>query len=213
MDEAGQRSFVQEKDYDFWIPEEDKQGNPITKAMDQIIETFDKLSDIRLMAKLTRWLSQNTNESVHFRLFNIISKTKYYKYNHINFAAWLTAIIHNNSYENAIGRLYSHIGSFTEEEKVLLMHSDGERKRNSTEKHQKIKKDSRFKHKTALRKMSELKEINYSAGFGFEDYEIDGVAEFERRLDDRDDLEKDFIVDDEHDKVDTDRVRLGLNRI
>ena len=66
----GKKKFVEKKDKDFYVYEEDrKTGKPIKDSMNKIIAKFDSMADVNVMKKLTRWLSQNTNESIHHRLF------------------------------------------------------------------------------------------------------------------------------------------------
>ena len=50
---------------EFWYEEKTKKGRPSTKAMDQILAKFDEFSTIAVMNRLTRWLNQNCNESIH----------------------------------------------------------------------------------------------------------------------------------------------------
>ena len=58
----------------------------------------------------------------------------------------------------------------------------------------KKKKESARKHKPALKRISE--EINYSPGYGFEEHEVQSIQEFERQLEVRVELEKEFDAED-----------------
>ena len=162
--------------------------------MNKIIAKFDSFADVDVMKKLTRWLSQNTNESIHHRLFSIISKTKSFNYNHIHFAAAITTIIHNIGYEYALGMLYQHVGAFSMRERKLFQYLDSERKRNALEAHQKKKKESAWKNKPDLKRISE--DIHYSPGYGFEEYEVQSIQEFERQQEVREELEQEFNAED-----------------
>ena len=154
-----------------------KEGRLLTKSTCHVA-CFDKIADPNVMRRLTRWLTQNSNESIHNRLFHIISKTKYFRFHHVNFAAYITGIIHNVGYEQALGKLHKHMGVYYEEEKQHLKGLDDKREIHSQEKHQTAKKKSRYAQKPPLKST----EIHYSAGFAFEDYEIQGVLQFEASL-------------------------------
>ena len=196
---------------EFWYEEKTKKGRPSTKAMDQILAKFDEFSTIAVMNRLTRWLNQNCNESIHHRLFRIISKSKSFKYEHILFAALMAAVIHNVGYEGAIGSLYRQMGTYyREEQKVLRWRDDGRRK-SGEEKHQKKKKISRFADSTPL---VDGGLPNYAPGFAFEDEHIDGVVQFEERQDaiarDAQNLNDDDVDIDQAEQ-DPDRINEVLN--
>ena len=180
------------KNYPLYIKETNTMGEPCNDAMKTIVACFDKLAKRSVMERLTRWLSQNTNESIHNRLFHIISKTKWFDFNHVNFAAYLTATIHNVGYENAIGKLHASMGAYYDSEWEHLQSLDNKRIQHSLEKHHKAKNKSRFGKKTPLKP----EEIHYSAGYGFEEHEI-GVALFEESLARREEVQKDLDRDDQ----------------
>ena len=165
---------------EFWYEEFDKKGRPSTKAMDKIIAKFDELSTIEVMNRCTRWLNQNSNESIHHRLFRIISKSKSFKYEHILFASLMAAVIHNVGYEGSIGYLYHQMGTYYRDEQKTLRWRDDVRRKNSEEKHQKKKKISRYEFNTPL---VDGGLPDYAPGYAFEDEPIDGVAQFEERQD------------------------------
>ena len=164
--------------YEFWYEEFDQLNRPSTKAMDKIIEVFDSLATIEIMSKCTRWLNQNNNESIHHRLFSIISKSKSFEYDHISFAALLAAVIHNVGYESCIGQLHQAMGEYYNEEQRSLKQRDYDRKRNASENHQKKKKNSRYQFDHPLRDEGQP---NYEPGHGFENIPIDGVLDLEER--------------------------------
>ena len=162
----------------FYIKEINMMNEPCNDAMISIVQCFDKFAERSVMERLTKWLNQNTNESIHNRLFHIISKTKYFEFNHVNFAAYLTAVIHNVGYETGLGKLHSFMGVYYDKEKEHYQSLDNKRKEHSLKKHQEAKQKSRYGNKPPLKS----EEIHYSAGFAFEDHEIEGVAEVEASL-------------------------------
>ncbi len=85
--------------------------------------------------------------------------------------------------------------------KKQLKHRDNERLYHASDKHQKIKKDSRFVNKPPL---IDGKNIEYCAGYGFEDYEVSGAAAFDAIQAERDsDLAELESFDNEQDSVAT----------
>ena len=120
----------------------------------------------------------NNNESIHHRLFRIISKSKSFKYEHIKFAALVTALIHNVGYEGCVGRMYQAMGTYYEEEQRIFRWRDDNRRKNSEEKHRKSKNKSRFMFHTPL---VDGGQPNYDPGLGFEDVPIDGLRQFEEQ--------------------------------
>ena len=161
------------------------EGKIVIQAMDKIIAVFDDIGAPETVSRCTRLLNHNCNESLHARVYGIIPKEKSFAIELINFAAQLAAMIHNGSYEGAIGMIYKHFGVYHEEERNQLAYKDRERIRMASEKHQEIKKKNRHSLKPPLKigptkgESLGLDEINYCAGFGFEDHPVEGVAEFE----------------------------------
>ena len=191
--EEGKKDYKPKKIGEFYVQEQNKKLENCSDAMMKIIKCFEGFAKLDVMKKLTRWLSQNTNESIHNRLFHIINKTKFVHFNHVFFAASLTAVIHNNGYESAIGNFHSHMGVYYEEEQRHLKQLDKSRKRHSEKRQQDHKKKSRYQGKPPLIPS----EVNYCAGFGFEDYDIEGLEEFEANLERATNLDKDLQRDDE----------------
>ena len=144
--------------------------------MDRIVNTFDSLANENIMARCTRLLSQNINESLHSRTFLMLKKVKFYKYHHVKFCAQMSGLIHNNGYANVLGSQYKRIGSYNKLEQQLLKGKDDDRLYLAGDKHQAKKKESRYANKPSL---EEDKNIEYCAGYGFEDHEVSGAAEFD----------------------------------
>ena len=196
-------AYHTDKTGEFWYNELDKDGKPISEARNQIIQAFDDLSTLAIMRRCTMWVNQNNNESIHHRLFRIISKTKSFKYQHILFASLCAAVIHNVGYEGCIGHMYQRMGTYYVEEQKILRWRDDQRRKNSGEKHRKKKTASRYQLATPL---VDSGQANYEAGFGFEDapedLPIDGVIEFEERqaarARDAEDCELDEDLDIDH---------------
>ena len=165
----------------FYVDEKDKKGKQSRAVMDEINKLFDEFAKEETMNRLTRWLTQNVNESLHNRLFRLISKLKHYQWPHLMFAAVLTAVIHNNGYECGIGQLYKDIGEYTELDKKKLKQFDEDRKRHASAHHRAAKIRSKFR----LAKVQlESGEEHYKAGYGFEDHQeepLDDLGEFEER--------------------------------
>ena len=124
------------------------------------------------------WVNQNNNESIHHRLFRIINKSKSFKYEHIKFAALVTALIHNVGNEGCVGRMYQAMGTYYEEEQRIFRWRDDNRRKNSTEKHGDDKNKSRYMFHTPL---VDGGQPNYDPGLGFEDVPIDGLRQFEEQ--------------------------------
>ena len=176
-----------------YIPEINTTNEPCNDAIRTIVDCFDNLAARTVMERLTLWLSQNSNESIHNRLFHIISKTKWFEFNHVNFAAYLTATIHNVGYEGTLGKIHSSVGVYYNRERKHLQSLDKDRIRQSLEHHQKAKQKSRYGGKPPLKP----EEIHYSAGYAFEDHDIEGVAQFEESLARRAAVEKDLERDEQ----------------
>ena len=165
------------KDHEFYVKEEDQAGNTITEIMDAIIQKFDDLANEEKMARCTRLLNQNINESLHNRTFGIIRKEKNFGYWHINFAANLAAHIQNDGHETTIGTWMEFFDLYTPEMQESLRYKDDERRRNAADHHQNIKKKSRYQGKAI--KEIELDGVFYESGRHFEDYTPDEVQTFD----------------------------------
>ena len=201
-DQPKQAAWKPEKDGELYVHEiSHKTGKVTTAIMDRIINKFDELGDVSVMARCTRLLNQNVNESLHSRTFAMLKKIKFYIYDHVKFCAQLSGAIHNNGYCKTIGSEYKRYGDFSELEKKQLKHRDNERLYNASDKHQKIKKDSRFVNKPPLK---DGENIEYCAGYGFEEYEVSGAAAFDAIQAERDsDLAELESFDNEIDSVAT----------
>ena len=95
----------------------------------------------------------------------------------------MSGAIHNNGYAKAVGSQYKHIGNFSNLERHLLKLKDKERLYGAGDKHQTKKKENRYVNKPPL---TDAKNIEYAAGYGFEDHEVSGAAEFDAIQKERD---------------------------
>ena len=173
----------------FYVNQKDKNGEQSREVMDQINDLFDEFAKEQTMNRLTRWLTQNVNESLHNRSFRLISKLKHYQWPHLMFAAVLTAVIHNNGYECGIGQLFRNIGEYTDTDAKRLRRFDAERKRHATAHHKAIKIESKFRlSKVQLTPGEE----HYIPGYGFEDHQepLDDLEEFDERQEKREEILK-----------------------
>ena len=170
--EEDREQYRPAKDGALYIEEYDETG-PVTKAMDIIFKKFDTLADRSIMQRCTRGLTQNNNESLHHRLFCYISKTKFFGFDHVRFAALLASIVHNVGYEKCFGTLFDRIGAYNEQEHKRLVDLDRERKYSGSTKHRLIKNKSRYGKSTKLQKKIDKNGVNYAPGAAFEDLHLD----------------------------------------
>ena len=173
---AEEQATYQCKDHEFYVKQEDDKGNTITECMDAIVKKFDELASEEKMARCTRLLNQNANESIHNRTFGIVRKEKNFSYHHIVFAANLAAHLQNDGHEHTMGRWMQWIDLYTPEMRQHLVNKDNERKRSSSDHHQ-DKKKSHPKGKKV--KDIDIKNVFYESGRHFEDYTPEEVSEFD----------------------------------
>ena len=94
--------------------------------------------------------------------------------NHVLFIANMAKHIHNYGYRKTLGRWYRHLGSYTVEDEVRLKLHDSQRLRNSEARHQEVKKKSRLEIKDLPDD-----QVQYSAGFMYENHPLEGMEEYE----------------------------------
>ena len=165
MDERERHLYEPTKDGLFHIEEFDALGKLTSVGVDAIIGKFDELADEETMGRCTLFLHQNTNESIHQRYFNIVSKSKSFQYPHLDFAAKMAAAIHNVGYECGIGVIYTRMGEYRESEKNTLQDRDKKRETHASEEHREQKNKSRFDPtKTAAINQCGPNEADYEPG-------------------------------------------------
>ena len=147
----------------------DRKGNPCNSelyvegeggdvAMQDIINKFEELGSVIVMRRCTRFLNQNVNESIHARLYTLVSKIKHYKRDRLCFAAERVILIHNHGHFGS--SLYHKWDCFSDEEIQVLKTEDANMMR---------KARTTKKTKTA-KPMLKDDDVNYCSGFGFEDH-------------------------------------------
>ena len=144
-------------------------GEEGEKIMQKIINKFDELATTTIMRRCTRFLNQNVNESIHSRLYTIVSKTRHYTRDRICYAAERAFMVHNHGYLGA--SLYQKWDCFSQEEILELERNDANM----------LLKAQNTKKTRSAKPMLKDEEINYSSGFGFEDhpplYNLDEFSE------------------------------------
>ena len=159
----------------------DRKGNPCDnelyveamggeKIMQDIIKLFVKLGHTSVMRRCTRFLNQNVNESIHARLYYIVSKIKHYSRVRLCFAAERVLLVHNHGHFR--GSLYHKWDCFSDEEIRILKSQDADM----------LRKAQTTKKKRTAKPMLNDEDVNYCSGFGFEDHPpLLDVDEFDER--------------------------------